>query len=169
MESTAPSCVCNSLHTTSWKTQGLFLAPWLISVAIAISNTYKNRVEPKCAKTLGKVLKRQSETCGVWQSLNAEGCQIHLGVVITPEVAVGITVVVSKYLGLREAFSPSGTCFVWAMPVHRCCCSWFRFPCGFCLQNVQRPARDLILALHLSCSLWILIHNPWQLFLHSKN
>lgn len=159
------SWVCNSLHITSRKTKGLFLACWLISVAIAISNTYKNRVEPKCAKTLAKVLKRQSNTRGVWQSFNGEGCQINLSVVITPQVAVGISGVVSKYVGLREVSSSSGTCFVWVMPVHQYCCSCFHFQCGFCQQDVQRPARDLILALHLSCSLWILIHNPWQLFL----
>lgn len=106
MGSTARSGVCNSLHITSWKTKGLFLAWWLISVAIAISNTYKNRVEPKCAKTLAKVLKRQSNICGVWQSFNGEGCQINLCVVIAPEVAVGITGVVSKYVVWERFLHP---------------------------------------------------------------
>lgn len=68
----------------------------MISVAIAISNTYKNRVEPKYAKTLAKLLKRQSNTYGVLQSFYGEDCKNNLPTVITPEVAAGITIVASK-------------------------------------------------------------------------
>ena len=73
----------------------------MISVAIAISNTYKKRGELQYAKPLAKVLKRQSNTCGVSQSFYGEDCKNNLCIVMTSVVAEGITVVASKHGGQR--------------------------------------------------------------------
>lgn len=55
--------------------KGLFLAQWLISVAIAIRNTYKNRIKCKQAKTSAKAFQGQSNTYGILQAVLGEGCK----------------------------------------------------------------------------------------------
>lgn len=124
---------------------------WLISVAIAIRNTYKNRVQPKCAKTLAKALKRQSNTYGVLQAVQAEDCKNNPHIVTTSEVAEGIPVVASKYTrqkGTEKGFFVLSNLFhVRAISLFHHFCG-FHFPFGFFLPDVPRTELQGTSALH---------------------